>query len=286
MAGDQRRPAGTRYAWERRVHVRAAPAVLRGDDDDAAGCAARSPTRACSACSATPSPPTTSPPPARSPAASPAGQWLQVARRGDEADFNSYGSRRGNHEVMMRGTFANIRLKNELTPGKEGWWTRHDARRRADVPSIDAAMAYQDAEHAAHHHRRQGVRHRLVARLGGQGRRAARRARGDRRALRAHPPLQPRGHGGAAARVRRRRRRASRSGSPASRSFTIEGLDGRTMTPRATLTVKATRADGSRDELHGALPHRHAGGAAVLPARRHPALRAAAAGRRPRLSGR
>ncbi len=54
---------------------------------------------------------------------SPAGQWLislGVARK----DFNSYGARRGNHEVMMRGTFANIRLKNELTPGMEGWWTR------------------------------------------------------------------------------------------------------------------------------------------------------------------
>jgi aconitate hydratase len=56
-------------------------------------------------------------------AKSPAGEWLQslgVARK----DFNSYGARRGNHEVMMRGTFANIRLKNELTPGMEGWWTR------------------------------------------------------------------------------------------------------------------------------------------------------------------
>ncbi|MBK8248303.1 MAG: aconitate hydratase AcnA [Gemmatimonadetes bacterium] len=54
---------------------------------------------------------------------SPAGQWLLslgVAKK----DFNSYGARRGNHEVMMRGTFANIRLKNELTPGMEGWWTR------------------------------------------------------------------------------------------------------------------------------------------------------------------
>ncbi|MCC6319754.1 MAG: aconitate hydratase AcnA [Gemmatimonadaceae bacterium] len=54
---------------------------------------------------------------------SPAGQWLLslgVAKK----DFNSYGARRGNHEVMMRGTFANIRLKNDLTPGMEGWWTR------------------------------------------------------------------------------------------------------------------------------------------------------------------
>jgi len=54
---------------------------------------------------------------------SPAGQWL-IAQGVSKKDFNSYGARRGNHEVMMRGTFANIRLKNELTPGMEGWWTR------------------------------------------------------------------------------------------------------------------------------------------------------------------
>ena len=54
--------------------------------------------------------------------ASPAGKWLESLGI-DRKDFNSYGARRGNHEVMMRGTFANIRLKNELTGGKEGWWT-------------------------------------------------------------------------------------------------------------------------------------------------------------------
>ncbi len=54
---------------------------------------------------------------------SPAGQWLKSLGV-EKKDFNSYGARRGNHEVMMRGTFANIRLKNELTPGMEGWWTR------------------------------------------------------------------------------------------------------------------------------------------------------------------
>ena len=53
---------------------------------------------------------------------SPAGQWL-LAQGVVKKDFNSYGARRGNHEVMMRGTFANIRLRNELVPGKEGWWT-------------------------------------------------------------------------------------------------------------------------------------------------------------------
>ena len=55
-------------------------------------------------------------------AASPAGKYLTTLGV-EKKDFNSYGARRGNHEVMMRGTFANIRLKNELTGGKEGWWT-------------------------------------------------------------------------------------------------------------------------------------------------------------------
>ena len=53
-------------------------------------------------------------------------------------DFNSYGARRGNHEVMMRGTFANIRLRNELASGKEGWWT-------ATKPDGDAQALYDVA---------------------------------------------------------------------------------------------------------------------------------------------
>jgi aconitate hydratase len=58
------------------------------------------------------------------PTASPAGQWL-IERGVQPVDFNSYGARRGNHEVMMRGTFGNVRLKNELTPEREGDWTVH-----------------------------------------------------------------------------------------------------------------------------------------------------------------
>ena len=72
---------------------------------------------------------------------SPAGQYLQ--QRGVQVDdFNSYGSRRGNHEVMMRGTFANIRIRNEMVQGVEGGYTRH-------VPSgeqlsiYDAAVRYE-----------------------------------------------------------------------------------------------------------------------------------------------
>ncbi len=55
---------------------------------------------------------------------SPAGQYL-IAHGVKPVDFNSYGSRRGNHEVMMRGTFANVRLRNKLTPHREGAFTRH-----------------------------------------------------------------------------------------------------------------------------------------------------------------
>jgi len=58
------------------------------------------------------------------PATSPAGEWLQE-RGVDKAHMHSYGARRGNHEVMVRGTFANIRLRNEIAQGKEGGWTKH-----------------------------------------------------------------------------------------------------------------------------------------------------------------
>ncbi|HET7314074.1 aconitate hydratase AcnA [Salinisphaera sp.] len=73
---------------------------------------------------------------------SPAGQYLQEQGVAP-ADFNSYGSRRGNHEVMMRGTFANVRLRNQLAPGTEGGWTRHQPEDR-EMFIFDAAMKYQD----------------------------------------------------------------------------------------------------------------------------------------------
>ncbi|GAA3612573.1 aconitate hydratase AcnA [Gibbsiella greigii] len=72
---------------------------------------------------------------------SPAGRYL--SEHGVAADaFNSYGSRRGNHEVMMRGTFANIRIRNEMVPGVEGGITRH-VPSQAQMPIYDAAMQYQ-----------------------------------------------------------------------------------------------------------------------------------------------
>jgi aconitate hydratase len=72
---------------------------------------------------------------------SPAGHYLQTLGVSPQ-DFNSYGSRRGNHEVMMRGTFANIRLKNQLIPGVEGNWTLHFPSNEK-MSIYDAATRYQ-----------------------------------------------------------------------------------------------------------------------------------------------
>ena len=75
-------------------------------------------------------------------ASSPAGLYLK-SKGVSEADFNSYGSRRGNHHVMMRGTFANIRIRNEMTPEVEGGFTRYIPSGET-MPIYDASMLYQD----------------------------------------------------------------------------------------------------------------------------------------------
>jgi aconitate hydratase A / 2-methylisocitrate dehydratase len=74
---------------------------------------------------------------------SPAGKYL-IANGVEPTDFNSYGSRRGNHEVMVRGTFANVRLRNQVAPGTEGGWTTYQPG--GELMTIyDAAMKYEDA---------------------------------------------------------------------------------------------------------------------------------------------
>jgi len=72
---------------------------------------------------------------------SPAGRYL-IEHGVERKDFNSYGSRRGNHEVMMRGTFGNIRLRNEMTPEREGDWTVHVAGEEMRI--FDAAERYSE----------------------------------------------------------------------------------------------------------------------------------------------
>jgi aconitate hydratase len=70
---------------------------------------------------------------------SPAGSWLQE-RQVSRADFNSYGARRGHHDVMMRGTFANIRIRNEMVPGVEGGMSRYEGE---VMPIYDVAMRHK-----------------------------------------------------------------------------------------------------------------------------------------------
>ncbi|GAA4024124.1 aconitate hydratase AcnA [Sphingomonas swuensis] len=74
---------------------------------------------------------------------SPAGQWL-TERQVPRGEFNSYGARRGNHDVMMRGTFANIRIRNKMLTGVEGGYTRNLLTGEQQA-IYDAAMAYKDA---------------------------------------------------------------------------------------------------------------------------------------------
>ena len=137
------------------------------------------------------------------PPTTPAGKYL-IEHGVEPREFNSYGSRRGNHEVMIRGTFANIRLRNQLVPDVEGGVTVHlpDGEQ---LPISDAADRY-----AA-----EGVPLVVLAgreygsgssrELGGEGHAAARGARRDRAVVRADPPLEPGRNGRATAAIRSRR---------------------------------------------------------------------------------
>ena len=134
-------PAGKLYTWDAKSTYVKNPPYFEGMSHARRRRSATSTARARSRCSATPSPPTTSRPPATSPRSSPAARYL-IEQGVQPADFNSYGARRGNHEVMMRGTFANIRLRNQLVPGVEGGVTVHLPS--GEQTSIyDAAMRYK-----------------------------------------------------------------------------------------------------------------------------------------------
>ncbi len=132
----------------------------------------------------------------------PAGKYL--AEHGVKpADFNSYGSRRGNHEVMVRGTFANRMAAQQACTGHRR--RRHAAAtgRRADF-HLRCQRRVCRTRRAARHSRRQGVWLRLVTRLGCERAESARGARGDRGKLRAHSSLQPGRHGHSPVAIRKR----------------------------------------------------------------------------------
>ena len=129
----------------------------------------------------------------------------------EQKDYNSYGSRRGNHEVMIRGTFANIRLRNQLLDDVSGGYTRDFTL--ADGPAgvhLRRGTKLCGARYSAGRAGRQGVRVGVVAGLGGQGHQPAGSSRGHRRVVRTHPPVEPDRHGrhpaAVPARASRRRR--------------------------------------------------------------------------------
>ena len=164
-------------------------------------------------------------------------------------------------------------------PATEGGVTRHlpDGE---PMSIFDAAMQYQAERRAARRPRRQGVRHRLVARLGGQGPAAPGRPRRHRRELRAHPPQQPGRHGHPAARVHRRARPPPASASPARRSIDIDGLadgDRQRLRRRPRGHRPGDASDGTarrRSRPASASTRRRR---CSTTARRHPAVRAAPA---------
>ena len=120
----------------------------------------------------------------------PAGVYL-IEHQVRPTEFNSYGARRGNHDVMMRGTFANIRIKNMMLRRQGGRPDHPPSFRREQMSIYDAAMRYKAEGVPLVVFARQGIRHRLEPRLGGQGHAPARHPRRDRPVVRAHSPIQP-----------------------------------------------------------------------------------------------
>ena len=174
---------------------------------------------------------------------SPGGEYL--ADRGVERkDWNSYGSRRGNHEVMMRGTFANIRIRNELVPGVEGGLTRH-------LPSGEQMTIYE----AAMRYIEEGVPSIIIAgREYGSGSSRDWAAKGplpagrqgsNRRELRAHPPLEPDWDGYSASLQFSSGEDRHSLGLTGEEVFDIEGLDDN-LQPGQVLEVVAKSAEGEK----------------------------------------
>ena len=198
----------------------------------------------------------------------PAGEYLS-GHGVDRQEFNSYGSRRGNHEVMIRGTFANIRLRNQLAPGTEGGFTRDfTADGGAGDQRVRGLGALHGRRHPAGHLDREGVRIRLLAGLGRERHRAARGEGGDRGILRADPPLQPDRHGRAAAAVPRRPNRRN-TRPDRGRNLRLH----RRHRPQRRHDPEHRQGHRRPGQLRRRRPDRHPRRSRLLPQRRHHAIR-------------
>ncbi len=200
---------------------------------------------------------------------SPAGKYL-MAQGVQPADFNSYGARRGNHEVMMRGTFANIRLRNLLAPGTEGGYTTYQPGGRRD-DDLRRGHEVQAGRRTVDHSGGEGVRIGILTRLGGERHAAAGCLRGHCRELRADPPQQPGQHGRPAPAVPERP-----DGGVARTHRPRRVRDHRYRDRTATWQPRAAARPGrSPHRVRSRGQDRHARGARRVFPRRHPALRAA-----------
>ena len=201
---------------------------------------------------------------------SPAGEYL-LERQMLEKDFNSYGARRGNHEIMMRGTFANIRIRNEMVPGVEGGVTKH-------LPSGEQLAIYD----AAMRYKAEGVP--LVV-IGGKE-----YGTGSSRDWAAKGTLLL----GVKAVITESFERIHRSNLVGMGVLPLtfkEGMDRKSLgltgeeildilgledlSPRMDLSLVIHRPNGATDTGAGGVPHRYARRGRLLPPWRHPAIRAA-----------
>ena len=138
-------PEGKTFEWDEELDVRAQASVLRRACRRSRSRSPTSRAPGCWRCSATRSPPTTSRPAGAIKPGTPAAQYLD-AHGVERKDYNSFGSRRGNHEVMIRGTFANIRLRNQLLDDVSGGYTRDFTQDGGPQAFIyDAAQNYAAA---------------------------------------------------------------------------------------------------------------------------------------------
>ncbi len=205
---------------------------------------------------------------------SPAGQYL-VAHGVSPKDFNSYGARRGNHEVMMRGTFANTRIKNQLVPGVEGGVTAHLPGGEV-MPIYDAAMQYQAAgvplvvlagkEYGSGSSRDWAAKGTMLLGVKAVIAESYERIHRSNLVNMGVLPLQF-ADGESAASL----------GLTGRERYDLEGA-GASLAARGRVTVVATADDGTTGALRSRVPHRHAGRADRVPPRRYPAVCAAAAG--------
>ena len=204
---------------------------------------------------------------------SPAGKYL-IEHGVEPKDFNSYGARRGNHEVMMRGTFANMRLKNQLVPGIEGGVTAYLPGGEV-MPIYDAAMKYQAAgvplvvlagkEYGSGSSRDWAAKGTMLLGVKAVIAESYERIHRSNLVSMGVLPLQFKTGESAAS-----------LGLTGREMFALAGA-GAALKPRTHGDGDGDGGRRQREDVPGDVPHRHAGRAGGVPARRHPAVRAAAA---------